>query len=100
MPWLRKYWDPDKGETGPPELKANKNLFEELKAEAPGVLAWMVQGCLEWQRIGLAPPKAVTEATEEYMEAEDTIATWIAALAAWRYGRIGERWAAGAQRGE
>src|SRR5262249_30918203 len=38
---------------------------------------WMIDGCLEWQRNGLKPPPAVREATAEYLEAEDAIATWM-----------------------
>jgi putative DNA primase/helicase len=38
----------------------------------------MIDGCLEWQRDGLNPPPAVREATAEYLEAEDAIATWLA----------------------
>jgi hypothetical protein len=33
-------------------------LLEKVKAEATGILAWAVQGCLDWQRVGLAAPKA------------------------------------------
>jgi P4 family phage/plasmid primase-like protien len=58
--------------------KRDKNLFEKLKPEWPGILCWAVDGCLEWQRIGgLAPPKAVLEATEEYLTAEDSFRQWI-----------------------
>jgi putative DNA primase/helicase len=52
-------------------------LPEKLKAELPGILAWMIQGCLDWQKHGLAPPPAVTSATAAYLEAEDAIAAWM-----------------------
>ncbi len=42
-----------------------------------GNLVLAIRGCLDWQRIGLAPPPAVTAATAAYMEAEDAMATWI-----------------------
>jgi len=57
--------------------KVNLSLGAELYAEAPGILAWMVQGCLEWQEHGLRPPAIVQDATAEYLEAEDTFAQWI-----------------------
>jgi putative DNA primase/helicase len=60
-----------------PEGERDKNLPEKLKAEWPGILRWLIQGCLEWQRIGLAPPAVVTEATAAYLEAEDVILAWI-----------------------
>ena len=55
----------------------NKQLGEDLKAEWPGILRWMIDGCLEWQRIGLNPPKSVTEATKEYLAEEDAHSQWI-----------------------
>jgi len=55
----------------------DKDLAEKLKDEWPGILAWMIAGCLEWQKFGLHPPKIVTDATEEYLATEDTLGTWI-----------------------
>jgi putative DNA primase/helicase len=52
-------------------------LAEKLKAEWPGILQWMVEGCIDWQRRGLDPPEAVTAATAAYLEAEDAMAAWI-----------------------
>lgn len=60
-----------------PPAERDKNLSERLKAELSGILAWMIQGCLDWQQKGLAPPTAVTAATEAYLEAEDATAAWI-----------------------
>lgn len=52
-------------------------MKEKLRAQADGIMAWMVQGCLEWQRQGLNPPPAVLEATNEYLEEEDTLSLWV-----------------------
>jgi putative DNA primase/helicase len=41
-------------------------------------LAWMIEGCILWQAEGLKPPQSVVDATDEYLQSEDTIATWIA----------------------
>jgi putative DNA primase/helicase len=62
--------------TIPPEERDGE-LTEKLKAEWPGILAWIVAGCLKWQSEGLAAPKAVTAATAEYLNSEDAIAAWI-----------------------
>lgn len=58
------------------EHLADLNLAEKLRAEGPGILAWLVNGCLEWQRIGLNPPETVMTATKKYQEAEDTLKTF------------------------
>lgn len=60
----------------PPEER-DERLTDKLKAEWPGILAWMVQGCLDWQRLGLDPPAVVKSATAEYLEAEDALSSWI-----------------------
>ena len=60
-----------------PLEERDRDLIEKLKAEWPGILAWMIEGCLEWQRIGLQPPAVVTDATTAYLEAEDAIAAWL-----------------------
>jgi putative DNA primase/helicase len=60
----------------PPER--DPGLAEKLKEEWPGILAWAIEGCLEWQRIGLAPPSAVVEATENYLTNEDAVGRFIA----------------------
>jgi phage/plasmid-associated DNA primase len=52
-------------------------LGEQLKAELPGILAWAIKGCLEWQERGLEPPPVVRDATAAYLEAEDALAAWI-----------------------
>jgi putative DNA primase/helicase len=53
--------------------KAEEDLGEKLRTEAAGVLAWIVRGCLEWQRDGLNPPPAVLSATERYREESDPL---------------------------
>ena len=61
-----------------PPAERDPNLAEKLRAEWPGILRWMLDGCLEWQHTGLAPPAAVRIATEEYLEAEDAFGLWLA----------------------
>ena len=55
----------------------DKEFGDKLKAEHGGILAWAVKGCLEWQRIGLQPPRVVTGATDDYMKAEDSRSSWL-----------------------
>jgi putative DNA primase/helicase len=56
----------------------DKNLGEKLQAEAPGILNWIIQGYLEWQRRGLVRvPTAVTSATSEYEAESDPLSQFI-----------------------
>lgn len=43
-----------------------------------GILNWMLEGALLWQREGLRPPQAVNEATQAYREEMDVLAAWLA----------------------
>lgn len=52
----------------------DKQLPEKLTAELPGILAWSVRGCLEWQRDGLQPCGEVIAATKSYRNEEDSLA--------------------------
>lgn len=60
-----------------PEQERDKKLVEKLKAELPGILAWAVQGCLEWQREGLCEPQKVKLATGGYQAEMDVLQAFI-----------------------
>ena len=51
---------------------AYKGLDDALRNEASGILRWLVDGCLDWQRQGLDEPEAVIRETLAYRNAEDT----------------------------
>ncbi len=53
-------------------------LADRLREELGGILAWGVQGCLEWQRTGLGMPSAVSAACDNYFAEQDVFAAWIA----------------------
>jgi putative DNA primase/helicase len=63
--------------TKPNEHKRDPSLLEKLAREASGILAWLVRGCLLWQKEGLRPPKAVLAATESYRMDEDLIGNFL-----------------------
>ena len=62
--------------TIPPE-KLDLNLEEKLKGEWSGILSWMLDGCLEWQDNGLMIPEVISKASDDYMEAEDTVGQFL-----------------------
>jgi putative DNA primase/helicase len=62
--------------TIPPD-EQDKHLKEKLLDELPGILAWVVRGCLAWQRDGLTPPQSVTAATAAYRQEMDTLADFL-----------------------
>lgn len=52
-------------------------LPEKLMAEAPAILQWMIEGCLDWQKNGLIRPTCVIEATEEYFSDQEVFPRWL-----------------------
>jgi putative DNA primase/helicase len=58
--------------------REDKQLDAKLEAELPGILAWAVRGCLEWQAEGLGLPQAVEQATHQYRIDEDVLGAFIA----------------------
>ncbi len=67
VPWVESF-DGDKGDV---------HLADKLKAEAPGILNWIIQGALDYQQHGLTEPDSVIEATDEYRKAEDKVARFL-----------------------
>lgn len=54
-----------------PENEIDRKLPEKLIKEAPGILNWMIKGCLSWQKDGLKVPDEIIQATEEYKDGQD-----------------------------
>lgn len=63
------------------EGDVDKDLPDKLRCELSGILRWAVQGCLEWQRLGLSEPKVVTDATLEYRQESDVLGEFLKAHA-------------------
>jgi putative DNA primase/helicase len=57
--------------------KKDARLRESLKRESPGILNWLVQGCLEWQETGLRPPAKVIDAVADYRSETDVLAEFL-----------------------
>ncbi|KRO16160.1 phage/plasmid primase, P4 family [Lacticaseibacillus saniviri] len=64
-----------------PDDKVDKDLKYKLERESVGILNWMVDGALKWQREGLNPPAIVTEASKGYREEMDVLAGFLGEVA-------------------
>lgn len=53
------------------------HLADKLKTEAPGILAWLVRGCLAWQKEGLKKSDIIKKATDSYHKDQDIIGQFI-----------------------
>jgi len=60
-----------------PPGERDLKLTETLAAEMPGILAWAVRGCLDWQRDRLKPSAKVLAATADYRTESDRLAPFI-----------------------
>ncbi len=61
-----------------PERERDLALGDKLKTEASGILRWLVEGCLLWQKEGLESPEAVKTATEDYQIESDPVGRFLA----------------------
>jgi len=60
-----------------PDNEQDKKLPDKLRDEAPGILAWIVRGCLEWQREGLGAPAEIRSATHDYRTEQDILGRFL-----------------------
>ncbi len=60
-----------------PEADRDRDLPERLRAEAPGILNWAIDGLSAWMRSGLAPPDEVRDAKNSYRASEDLVGRFL-----------------------
>jgi putative DNA primase/helicase len=58
--------------------RQDPDMPSKLAAEAPGILAWAVQGCLQWRQHGLVLPERVKAATASYRTSQDHMGRFLA----------------------
>jgi putative DNA primase/helicase len=58
--------------------RCDPQMLDHLKAEGPGALGWMIQGCAEWLASGLHVPDCIREASATYITAMDSLGNWLA----------------------
>ena len=60
-----------------PEATQDKALPEKLKAEGPAILAWLIEGAVQWGANGLGAPDSVLSASAEYLANHDDVQQWL-----------------------
>jgi putative DNA primase/helicase len=60
-----------------PDDEKDKDLHLKLLEEAPGILAWCVRGCIDWQAGGLREPDEVWAVTKKYREEMDILGAYL-----------------------
>jgi putative DNA primase/helicase len=74
--WRRVRVIPFEVQIAPKEV--DRKLLEKLREEFPGILAWAVRGCRQWQREGrLVEPTAVRKASGRWLRAADHVKRFV-----------------------
>ena len=87
IPFRREFWTEDSEVKGPPELKADEHLPAKLKGESSGILNWLLEGSLRWQRHGVYLPQEVLDARDSYRRNQDALGPFLDACCALEAGR-------------
>lgn len=60
-----------------PEEDRIAGFADTLISEWPQIMQWALDGCAAWRDFGLAAPEVVREATEKYLQSNDTLGAWL-----------------------
>lgn len=77
MPYMAKFGTQEDVLAGRAHHVKDTSVLERLKAEAPGILAWLVRGARLWFQDGLQPPEAVLAASRDYQSEQDRIGQFV-----------------------
>ena len=81
FPWM--YVDDPEAEAKKTPLFADRFrkkdpfLKDRLRKIKPGILRWLVEGCREWQEIGLKPPQSILDGVRNLAKDEDYVGQFI-----------------------
>ncbi len=59
------------------QRRRTANWRKRWRLRPAEILAWMIDGCIDWQANGFTIPAKVQEATDHYFEQQDTFAHWL-----------------------
>ncbi len=60
------------------KAERDMELPKKLEGELPGILRWIVEGAVQWHKMGLMPPAAIASAVGAYRSDMDTIGAFLA----------------------
>jgi len=62
-----------------PDEETDTSLLDKLRAEAPGILRWLVEGAQDWFKTGgVAPPASIRDARQSYRQDVDVLGAFLA----------------------
>lgn len=73
IPFKQRFYDPEDGR----QPVKDDTVGEKLQTEIKGILKWAVEGCLEWQQIGLAVPPSIRYEINALFDQQDPLAEFI-----------------------
>jgi putative DNA primase/helicase len=78
MSYEVKFGSAEDVQAGKATQLVDPTLPEALRSERQGIFAWIVQGAIEWYRIGLRPPQSILEETGSYQSEQDRVERFVA----------------------
>lgn len=77
VPYVESFGTPEQVAAGKRTRVGDKSMPARLSGELPGILAWLVRGCLAWRAEGLQAPERVRVASEAYREEQDRVSQFV-----------------------
>lgn len=77
VPFDVRWNRPGHAERDPALPDGDRELAVKLRTEAPGILAWIVEGAREYLQFGLDPPPEVIAKTGAYLKEQDALGRWL-----------------------
>lgn len=77
MPYMARFGPPEEVAAGRAHYIKDTRIAERIKAEAQGVLRWIVDGARQWFHDGLQPPDAVLAASRDYQTEQDRVLQFV-----------------------
>lgn len=77
VPYQARFGSIEEFHAGRAHYVKDTKIAEHIQAELPGVLAWVVEGAVEWYREGLQEPDLVRLASTDYQGEQDRVKQFV-----------------------